>query len=253
MPTLNKISGGNTEWYENKVYYGYVIHPAGYRIAHAKMMKRWAEKMGDSEYVKKMDSFIEAGAEAIEKYLWTGSYYRTFNEPESQRKLDTLFTIQLDGQYFARSHGLDGVFPKDRVEKVLDIIRKKGCKITKFGIPPGYIDPNGTIAAGVDGYGNYSFMTPFVYFQAMNYMYAGQKDFGLELLRRCVQLSNDWGYPWEAVDIILGDTGKVTYGADYGFNMAIWAVPAALQNESLSAASKPGGLVYRMIKAAEAE
>jgi hypothetical protein len=52
MPTPGMDPLQDTEWYEDRPYYGYVAHPGGYRMAHAEMMRRWAEKQGDAALVK---------------------------------------------------------------------------------------------------------------------------------------------------------------------------------------------------------
>ena len=46
-----------------------------------------------------------------------------------------------------------------------------------------------------------------------------------------------------------GDTGEVNYGWDYWFNWSVWTAPAALLKQDVSALSKPGGLVHRVIEA----
>ena len=34
--------------------YGYVVHPGGYRMAAAEMLREWAAEMGDTEQVKQI-------------------------------------------------------------------------------------------------------------------------------------------------------------------------------------------------------
>ena len=90
---------------------------------------------------------------------------------------------------------------------------------------------------------------------AMNYMYEGQKEFGLELARKvwhnlvCAQ-----GYAWDMPNIMRGDadTGERTYGNDYYQDMMLWSLPAALEGKDFGAPMKRGGLVDRILKAARA-
>jgi uncharacterized protein (DUF608 family) len=255
MPTEGTDPLQDTEWYEDRPYYGYVCHPGGYRMAHAEMMRRWAKKRGDTELVEELDAWLEAGAQALEQYLWTGNYYRVYYEPETGRHMDVFFVPQLDGQLFARLHGLPGVFPEDHVEKVLEMIRK-GSRVSKLGIPPAYVTPEGAAWQPDDQKkyltGMYTFEEFATYFLAETFMYEGQKNFGLDLLHRCLEaFSCKYAYTWDGANVFSheDDTGERSYGTDYYQNMCLWDVPAALKGEDMSGPSKPGGLVYRMIQA----
>ena len=89
---------------------------------------------------------------------------------------------------------------------------------------------------------------------AMNYMYEGQKDFGLELLHKCMyNIVCKWGNTWEFPNTIRGDmdTGQQAFGADYYQNMMLWAVPAALDGKDMLRPMKTGGLVDKVLKAAK--
>jgi hypothetical protein len=83
-------------------------------------------------------------------------------------------------------------------------------------------------------------------------MYEGQRDFGLEMLKRCMQnIVCKWGYTWEFPNTVRGDvdTGQAAFGADYYQNMMLWAVPAALQGKDLTGPAKGDGLIARVLQA----
>jgi uncharacterized protein (DUF608 family) len=245
----------DTEWFEDRPYYGYVSHSGGIRIAHGRMMRRWAEKMNDPDYVRRMDAYLNAGAEAVERYLWNGTYYIDYNEPETGRRLDRIFTPQLDGQYFVLATGLAGVFPKRNVDSILKIIREKACTVSKLGMPPNYVAANGGLWMEPGGYltGQYTYENFPIYFMAMTYMYEGQKEFGLELLRKNLEIyACRNAYSWDGVNVASGngDDGKRSYGYEYGQNMGLWGVIAALQGQDVAEPVKPQGLVTRIIQAA---
>jgi hypothetical protein len=48
------------------------------------------------------------------------------------------------------------------------------------------------------------------------------------------------------------DTGERTSGADYSQDMMLWSLPAAVKGKDFTAPTKPGGLVDRVIRAAQA-
>ncbi len=252
MPTYGTDAGKGpiaTEWLEDRPYRGYVSHAGGYRMAHARIMRRWAQEMGDTKQADLMDAYLEAGAKALEEHLWTGTYYRCFHEPETDTRSDRIFTVQLDGQYFARAHGVSGVFPAQRVNTTLETIREKCFSVGRLGIPPNFVNPDGSAALDIGGYGPYRYFTFTTYMLAMNYMYAGEMETGIELLHRCLELFSCLGaYTWDGRTGANAETGWGD-GTDYYMNMALWGVPAAIVGEDISGPCQPGGLVNRMIRA----
>ena len=255
MPTPGTDPLQDTEWYEDRTYYGYVVHPGGYRMAHAEMMRRWAEKQGDAEFVKELDAYLAAGAKAMNEYLWNGRFYRIYNEPETGRQMDALFVPQLDGQLYADLDGLPGVFPQDHVQKVLDLIQK-GSAVSKSGILPAYLtaDAKAWHPDDTKKYltGTYTYQEYMVYFLAETFMYEGHKDFGLDLLHRALDaFSCRNAFTWDGANVFSheGDTGERSYGTDYYQNMSLWNAVPALGGEDVSAPAKPGGLVYRILQA----
>jgi hypothetical protein len=122
-------------------------------------------------------------------------------------------------------------------------------------MPPIYAEPDGTIwTKDKTGYitGEFVYTNHQVIWNAITFIYEGQKEFGLELLRKNLQLSYcDWGYMWDGTNCCSagGDTGEVNYGWDYWFNWSIWTAPAALLNQDITALTQTGGLVHRVLEA----
>ena len=56
-------------------------------------MRRMAAAMGDDAYCASSDSWLEAGAHALEQHLWAGDYYLNFNEPETGQQSDLIFGL----------------------------------------------------------------------------------------------------------------------------------------------------------------
>jgi uncharacterized protein (DUF608 family) len=255
MPTPGTDGGelGDTEWFEapEPGWKGYVNHAGGVRLAQVMAMRRMASAMKDREYIEKCDRWLEAGAKAMEEHLWAGEYYLCFKEPETGQKSDLVFGYQLDGQWITDWHGLPGVFPEDRVDQALKTIRNYNCALSQSGAV-NYAKPDGTVATlGNRSYGPYSYFPPEVFMLASTFMYQGQKEFGLDLLHRCLQNLVRWGYIWDGVNTTRGDrdTGERAYGADYYQNMMLWSVPSALKGEDCSGPIFPGGLVNKVIEA----
>jgi uncharacterized protein (DUF608 family) len=258
MPEPGTDGGGlgDTEWFEapEPGWKGYVTHAGGVRMAQVQIMKRIAEATGDTDYADKCNRWLAAGAKTLEDKLWNGKYYLNFNDPDNNVKSDLIFGYQLDGQWICDAHGVAGVFPKQRVETTLDTIRHGNCAISQSGAT-NYATAEGK-PAKVGGYGTYGYFPPELMMLAMTYMYEGQRDFGTELLRRCMDnFDCQWGYTWDAPNTIRGDmdTGQRHFGADYYQNMMLWFAPAALAGDDMTGPTKKGGLVNRVVSAARGE
>jgi len=91
---------------------------------------------------------------------------------------------------------------------------------------------------------------PGVWVQAMNYMYRGQRRFGLDLARRPIEQIMKRGWLWDQPNIINSARGP-RMGCDYRQNMMIWALPAAIEGQDLAGPCQSGGLVDRILKAAK--
>ncbi len=251
MPEGNK----GMEWFERGEWLGMCAHLGGLHLAQLRMMERMARHMGDEEYTKQCQAWLADGIRAMEDDLWAGSYYLNFYEKETGKKSDDVMGYQLDGQWAALFHGTEGVFRAERVETTLETIKR--CNIAlapnvgavNFARPDGSALPS---TAKVADYGVYAMFPSELIVLAMTYLYAGQKEFGLDLARR------HWEnnalrqlHPWDMPNIVRGDTGERVYGTDYYQDMILWAIPAALEGGSLADARKPNGLINRMIEAAQ--
>jgi len=255
MPPYEPGTANELEWFEDHHLWGYVVHPGGYRMAAAEMLREWAVEVGDTGHVKRLDALLEAGKEAMQKYLWRGDHYLVYNDPQTGKQLDAFFSAQLNGQFWARLHGVQPVFPQQNIATVLAVLRDKVCKISKLGMPPTFANPDGTVWTGeVNRYmtGKYNWNDTQAIFCALTFAYEGQRDFGLELLHKYCEINAcQWGYMWDGPcsHSAFEDNGEVTYGWDYWFDACIWAAPAALANQDLSGPCKADGLVDRIIKA----
>ena len=255
MPPKRTHAWNDIEWFEDRSMYGFVTHPGGLRIAGAEMLKAWAQTMGDGDEVRRMDEFIKAGKDALQKYLWRGDHYLVYQDSTTGKELDAFYSPQLNGQYWARFCGLPEVFPRENVSRVLRTLRQKVCSLSKLGMPPIYALPDGSLwTADKTGYltGEYVYTNHQVIWNALTFIYEGQRNFGLELLRKNLALNYlTWGYTWDGPNCHSagGDTGEVNYGWDYWFNWSIWNAPAAMLNKDITALTQPGGLVHRVLEA----
>jgi uncharacterized protein (DUF608 family) len=228
-------------------------HVGGLHLAQLRITERFAEAAGDHAFAEQCRAWLKAGAESMENKLWTGSYYLNYFEPETGRKSDLVFGYQMDGEWITDHHGLKSALPQDRVKTTLETIKRCNVAVTKYGAV-NYANQDGT-PAQVKGYGTYSYFPPEALMLAMNYIYKGEREFGVELARKvwhnlvCLQ-----GYTWDMPNIMRGDvdTGERTFGNDYYQDMMLWSLPAALAGQDFGAPAQPGGLVHRVLEASRA-
>ncbi len=243
---------GDTEWFEapEPGWKGYVTHAGAVRMAQVQVMKRMAQTMEDTEYVAKCDQWLEAGRKVLEEKLWNGTYYLNFFDPDEDLRSDMIFGYQLDGEWICDAHGIEGVFPKQRIDTTLETIRQANCQLSQSGAT-NYANADGS-AAKVGGYGTYGYFPPELMMLAMTYMYEGEQEFGIELMHKCMEnIVCQWGYTWDAPNTIRGDmdTGQRHFGGDYYQNMMLWFVPAALKNRDMTGPLEDNGLVQRVLRA----
>jgi uncharacterized protein (DUF608 family) len=249
--------GSGLDWFEGNGFFGMTPHVAGIHMAHLRIARRMAEQASDHAFVSQCDEWLRQAKHSVEDKLWTGNYYLNYYELESGKKSDLVFGYQLDGDWICFYHGLPGVFESERARKTLETIQNTCVALTPYGAA-NFANPDGTAAAseqfmaeawGLD-YGSYGYFPPEVFMLGATYLYQGQRETGMELVKNCMHGIVKWGYTWTQPNIVNGATGKRVYGSDYYQNMMLWIVPAAIQKADIRTACAPGSLVDRVMHAA---
>ncbi len=239
--------GYHLEWFEDVLWFG--NDPI--RGRHSFSEPAHGKKSSRPDFCEAVPAWLREGSHALETELWTGKYYLAYWEPSTGKKSDNIFGYQLDGDWMAKFHGLPGVFQASQAKITLQTIKQTCVKLTPYGAAS-LARPDGSLAEGV-GYGPNTFFVPELYMLAMTYIYdAGERDFGLELARRCaygVTIEN--GSEWNQPNIVRGDNGAPLFGSHYAHNMMLWALPAAAAGKDVATFCERGGLVDRMIQAAK--
>jgi len=245
-------SGNNAQdWYESCDLFGIVPHIGGAHLAQLRMARRMAELMGDEEFVRQCDEWLEGGSSVMEEHAWAGTHYMLFNEPETGKRSNVIMAYQLDGEWMARFHGLEGVFREDRVDITLETIRRTSIAMSDFGAVT-FCKPEGALGEGDwnPGYwGAHGVHPPGTFMLAMIYMYRGQRELGLDLARRTVHEIIKRGWYWDWPVVIEGATGP-RIGSDYYQNLMLWSLPAAMKGQDLAGPCESSGLVDRVLRAA---
>lgn len=249
MPEGNR----GMEWFEHGEWAGMCAHMGGLHLAQLRMVERMAKHMGDEPYATQCRRWLTEGSRAMEDEMWTGKYYLNFYEPETGKKSDDVMGYQLDGQWAAQFHGLPGVFRAERVQPTLETIKRCNVALTPKVGAANFCRPDGSpvlASAKVAAYGTYAMFTPEVVVLGMTYIYAGEKEFGVDLVRRHWEdLFLRQGLAWDTPNLVRGDTGKRIFGTDYYQDMMLWALPMVMSGQDIKRGCAPDSLVDRVIKA----
>jgi uncharacterized protein (DUF608 family) len=264
-PERKEGLGPPREWFEADApgFYGMTAHVGGLHLAQLRLTERLARQAGDVAFADQCAAWAQAGAQAMEERLWTGSYYLNCLDPATGQKSDLIFGYQLDGEWIIAHHGLAPALPEGRVRTTLDTLARSNVSLTRYGGAVCYTEadgsPRGPAQPGTWDYGAYATFSVPDLMLAMTYMYNDERDFGLELAHRVWHnLVCRQGYTWQMPNGTRGDadTGEGRSNnqySDYYQNLMLWSLPAALAGQDFGGPARPGGLVERMLKAASGQ
>jgi uncharacterized protein (DUF608 family) len=186
--------------------------------------------------------------------LWNGRYYRLWANAATKTSSDVCLANQLMGQWCVKVAGLSDVLPEDRIHAALNAVESTNAKATSYGLING-VTPDGrpfnTKVHPSGDFGENIFVGENLC-AAMTLLYHGRRDAGLAVSRALYEtLAIKTRSPWNQRCLLWGDTGLPLWGDDYYSNLAIWALPMAVQKQSLAEFSKEG-LLPELIRAARA-
>lgn len=242
------------EWFEHGEWAGMCAHLGLLRLAQLKIMERMARHMGDDAYVEECQRWFADGLRAMEEELWTGEYYLNFYDKEQGKLSDDVMAYQLDGEWMAEFHGVSPILDPDRVKRTLQTIRRCNIALTPDIGAANFAKPDGSPLpqdSEVAKYGQYSMFTPEVLILAMNYISAGEYEFGIEFARKFwSNLVLEQCHPFDMPNVVRGSDGKRLFGTDYYQCMMLWSLPANIMGTDIMGFCGPQGLVDRIIEAA---
>ena len=251
------------QFYDIWPWWGTSAYVAGTWLATLACGQAMAEVVGDDAFAEESRSWLERGQVAYQEKLWTGSYYRLWNDPGNRRANDVSLGNQLMAQWCVKVVGLPDVLPEDRVRLALETVERLNMAATPYGLVNG-VTPAGerydsTAERTFDGVveiatGNDHAKQTFVgetLCAAMTFMFHGHTETGLEIGRRVYEaVSLKSASPWNQRCLIDAESGLPVWGDDYYSNMAIWVVPMALAGQSIGDFVESGGLLDRVLNPA---
>lgn len=240
------------QFYDTWPWWGTSAYVAGTWLATLALGRAMAEVMQDPEFATEMNVRLQRGIRAYQDKLWTGQYYRLWNDSAHNRSCDVSLGNQLMGEWCVKIAGLPGLLPDERVRSALAAIERLNMQATEYGLVNGTTPEGERFDAGCSGendHGKQIFVGENLC-AAMTFMYHDRVDTGLEIARRLYEaVALKSCSPWNQRCLIHAETGLPVWGHDYYSNMVIWAVPMALAQQGIHAFVEDGGLIGRVINA----
>ena len=254
------------QFYDIWPWYGTSAYVAGTWLATLACGRAMAEAVGDAAFVKECDQWLVRGQAAYQAKLWTGTYYRLWNDTGNDsgkgQVNDVSLGNQLMAQWCVRLVGLPDLLPEAQVQSALNTVARLNMAATPYGLVNG-VTPSGErydskAEVGHNDHGeilaeNDHAKQTFIaenLCAAMTFMFHGQTATGLEIAKRLYEaLALKSRAPWNQRCLINAASGLPIWGDDYYSNMVIWAVPMALARQSIHEFVDSGGLIARMISA----
>lgn len=240
------------QFYDVWPWEGTSSYVAGTWLATLASGRAMAEAVGDADFAGECADHLGRAQREFEKRLWNGSYYRLWSDPKRGLTSEVSLANQLMGQWCGKVLGLKDAFPPERVASALAAVERLNMAATSYGLING-VTPDGrpfdsTFNPAAD-FGLNIFVGENLC-AAMTFLYHGRREAGLEVARRMYEaMAVKTRSPWNQRCLLSGQTGLPLWGDDYYSNLVIWAVPMAVEGQSIGEFVK-GGLVSDMLRAA---
>lgn len=225
------------QFYDVWPWEGTSSYVAGTWLATLASAHELAQACGDNNFARECAERLAQAQRSFEERLWNGRYYRLWSNPAQERVSEVVLANQLMGAWCARVLGLRDVFPAAHVTSALDTVERLNMKATSYGLINGVTPDGKPYDTQVHPSADFG-MNIFVgenLCAAMTFLYDGRRDTGLEIARRLYEaLALKTRAPWNQRCLLHGASGLPLWGDDYYSNVAIWAVPMALERASAS-------------------
>jgi uncharacterized protein (DUF608 family) len=236
-------------------WYGASSYTAGKGLAALVCGIKMAELAGDNQQADAWRKSLERGQKTYEEKLWTGAYYRTYNDTATGKRNDACFSAQLSSVWCTRVLGLEDPLPKNRIDRALDAIARLNLPASPYGMVDA-VYPDGKLCVE-GGPGGDRIWSRDIFIQcnataAMVFLYHGRRDEGLRAAKGMLDtiFRGPHAMPWSQPCGLSSVTGGTCHGHDYYDHMVVWSYPLALSGQDIRAACQEGGLVYLVLKAA---
>lgn len=225
------------QYYDIWPWWGVSAYTGGIWLAALHAGEECAKQLNDTAFADELRGWRERGEKSYEEKLWTGQYYRLYNDVAKNRKSDTSLTNALCGQWFAYAAGLGELLPRDHILSVIDTVLKRNVAATPYGAVNG-VTPDGKPDVTFPDHSAVNTIGETWNFCAMM-AFAGRKDDAVNLFNRSyenilLRQATPWNIPWS----LDRETGAIKWGVHYYSNPCVWTLFQALDPEGYATLGK---------------
>ncbi|MBI4556017.1 MAG: hypothetical protein HY706_00410 [Candidatus Hydrogenedentes bacterium] len=215
------------QYYDIWPWWGTSAYTGSIWLAALKAGAAAAKKQKDAPFAEELHMWLERATRAFEEKLWTGQYYRLYNDPVRKRVSETSLTNALCGQWFAYCCGLDGILPEERIDFVIDTVLRLNVRATPYGAVNG-VGPNGAADESFPDHSAVITIGEVWNFCAMA-AFAGREQEATDLFVRSYEnLVLAQRTPWNISWSLDRKTGALKWGINYYSNPCVWTLLQAL-------------------------
>ena len=222
------------QYYDIWPWWGTSSYTASLWLAALEAGEKMATEAEDAAFASELKGWFEKGSKSFEQKLWTGEYYRLYNDITGGRISNTLLTNALCGQWFTSSNGLPDLVPKDQLTKHIQSVHNLNVAATPFGAVNG-VGPDGKVDESFKDHSSVTTIGEVWCFCAMAAA-AGMKEEAISLFDRSYEniallQKTPWNIPW----CLDRETGAIRWGIHYYSNPCVWSLFQVLTGEDVAA------------------
>lgn len=217
------------QYYDCWQFHGASSYTSGIYLAALKAGTAFGMLLDDREFAARcLEAFTRAGAR-FEELLYTGTYYRLWNDPARHHRSDTCLAAQLTGAWYASLCGLGAILPTEHLLSAARHIRRVNGAGRVWALVNGVTPEGKRDTTGSNGHSNTATLGETWCYAAMC-VYLGKPDWGLPLAERlarniALRQRDLWGTTWN----LDPDSGRMLWGKEYYSNMCVWDLYGALR------------------------
>lgn len=219
------------QYYDCWPFHGVSAYTGGVYLAALKAGAAFGELMNDRSFEKECAHQFKLSQASYIKRLWTGSYYRLWNDDTTGKLSDTSLGAQLTGQWYASLCGLGYILPRNQLITALRHVAKVngggGVWALVNGVEPdGSRDHNGT-----NGQSDTATLGD-TWCYAATCIWLDKPNLGLPFIKRlcddiALRQRDDWGTSWN----MDPDSGAMLWGGEYYSDMCVWSLWLAMNGK----------------------
>ncbi|NIA16424.1 MAG: hypothetical protein GWP08_20380 [Nitrospiraceae bacterium] len=226
------------QYYDVWPWWGTSAYTGSISLAALRAGEAMAKAMRDFEFEARLRGLRTRAGQSFEDKLWTGAYYRLYNDPLGKRVSDTSLTNALCGQWFAYTCGIGAILPEKRIQAVIDTVLRLNAAATPYGAVNG-VRPDGSIDRSFADHSAALTIGEVWNFCAMA-AFAGRTEdatrlFDVSYANVLLTQRTPWNIPWS----LDPATGAIQWGINYYSNPCVWSVFQALAPESYASLTQP--------------